>query len=517
MRHAAPGSHCVALSNFTESVGLDTEETIHGGLISLSTNDALSSGVDIDPLTTGIGKLVFVINAGSDIAGTLTVTGTSVDRNTGVQTASDTDDIVIDALTTDDSGTDNGNPVHAFTGAYITSKWFVGTVVVSTTDLNLSDVDSWGCSFEQLNDAPRYVITTLDASFVGAVGASTFDAYLYALDVTGSKLNLTRDGTINSGATVSGLPYRLRHGNIGKAMNGANDGFFVETFAGHNNRIVSLTLKVWCKVIGGGTDVVTLALKGADTPSSTTDHAFARWDGTDGANLQDSNSTLSDAGVATFDDGSGNTVVITPDNNTPTLAMLGDQALKYTPAINILELATPGVTVGFPNDAAGAPFFVQERTAAPTTAFNHDIYLDNGTLTASGLPAFRRYTGAAWEDIGVNAVERQATFSYVTPVASEEFLLDGIPIGATITGCYAIVKAATSIVFSILMRARSAPFSDDATVSTIVNAQTATTTGGAKTVASSTYIADHVLKLTTGTVTGTPGELMVFLVYTVNA
>jgi len=52
------------------------------------------------------------------------------------------------------------------------------------------------------------------------------------------------------------------------------------------------------------------------------------------------------------------------------------------------------------DDAAIAPLRITERSAAPTTPTAGDIYLDDGTNTGHGLPAFRRWTGAAWEDIG---------------------------------------------------------------------------------------------------------------------
>ena len=46
-----------------------------------------------------------------------------------------------------------------------------------------------------------------------------------------------------------------------------------------------------------------------------------------------------------------------------------------------------------------APLRVTERSAAPTTANTNDIYLDDGTNTASGNVGWRRYTGSAWEDV----------------------------------------------------------------------------------------------------------------------
>jgi len=52
------------------------------------------------------------------------------------------------------------------------------------------------------------------------------------------------------------------------------------------------------------------------------------------------------------------------------------------------------------DSAVYPPLRVTERSAAPTGPQANDIYLDDGTNTGHGLPAFRRWTGAAWEDIG---------------------------------------------------------------------------------------------------------------------
>ena len=51
------------------------------------------------------------------------------------------------------------------------------------------------------------------------------------------------------------------------------------------------------------------------------------------------------------------------------------------------------------DDADDPPMNITERSSAPTTPSANDIYLDDGTNTASGNPGWRRYTGAAWEDI----------------------------------------------------------------------------------------------------------------------
>lgn len=49
------------------------------------------------------------------------------------------------------------------------------------------------------------------------------------------------------------------------------------------------------------------------------------------------------------------------------------------------------------------PLNVTPRSVEPTTPTQEDIYLDDGTNTASGDPGFRRWDGAAWEDIGGGA------------------------------------------------------------------------------------------------------------------
>lgn len=51
------------------------------------------------------------------------------------------------------------------------------------------------------------------------------------------------------------------------------------------------------------------------------------------------------------------------------------------------------------DDANRAPFRITARSAAPRTPQANEVYLDNGTNTASGFPGFRQYVGSAWRDI----------------------------------------------------------------------------------------------------------------------
>ncbi|RMD64982.1 hypothetical protein D6833_03605 [Candidatus Parcubacteria bacterium] len=59
-------------------------------------------------------------------------------------------------------------------------------------------------------------------------------------------------------------------------------------------------------------------------------------------------------------------------------------------------LKTPAV---FADSATDAPMRVTARSSPPSNPSANDIYLDDGTNTASGNPGWRRYTGSAWEDI----------------------------------------------------------------------------------------------------------------------
>jgi len=62
----------------------------------------------------------------------------------------------------------------------------------------------------------------------------------------------------------------------------------------------------------------------------------------------------------------------------------------------------PGKAI-FLSDATIPPWNVTESSSAPSSPVAGDIYLDDGTNTASGNPGWRRYTGAGWEDVSAAA------------------------------------------------------------------------------------------------------------------
>jgi hypothetical protein len=176
------------------------EEEVHGGFQNIVTADTLDS---------------------------ITVTGTSVDRDSGAETGADTDTVSIDGVTTDASDTDaDGNTRHSFTNAYITSKWFKGSVTLTTADVDLSDVDIYYISFEQWNDQPEIELDTLDITATATNAAAWLYAYLYTVVPEGDTVTITRVASIDLPAAevTANRSYRLRRSNLAVTIDGATDG-----------------------------------------------------------------------------------------------------------------------------------------------------------------------------------------------------------------------------------------------------------------------------------------------------
>ena len=225
------------------------EESVHGGLVELIAAQVLNSGAPVN-VTAGIGKILISIIAGSDVAGSITLTGDTIDRDTKTVTVADTDVITIDAVTTDGSSTDsNGNLVHGFTGAYITSKWFTGDVVISTADVTLTDVDVYQVSFEQFGDSSGIVLNTLDFSAIPTNTLAWANIHVYSLQVTDSKCDIVEEASAEANAAdvTANKPYRLREGLIGKALDGSTDGIWVDQFLGPFTQDYweDITGKIW--------------------------------------------------------------------------------------------------------------------------------------------------------------------------------------------------------------------------------------------------------------------------------
>lgn len=226
---------------------------IHGGVLQLNNGDALSATGDLVVPNKGVGKFFLDVRAGSDLTGTITVTGRSVDRNTGAEVEGDTDTISIDGLSTDNAGTDGGsNVTHAWGDVYFTSKWFRGACMLTTADVNLSDLDVWHCSFEQCNDVENFTLTTFDVNTYQTNSNGELYAHLYKVQKQqDSRFTVSGIADLEIGSTsgISNQYYRLRRGNIGVAMSGQTDGFFLD-YITHTSAFTDNTIKVWATCTG---------------------------------------------------------------------------------------------------------------------------------------------------------------------------------------------------------------------------------------------------------------------------
>jgi hypothetical protein len=213
---------------------------IGGGFKKILDAGLFSTGVP-ETATNGCGKLVFNVVAGSDLVGDFTITGDTVDRNTGVITASDTETVTLAGATTDNSDTDAaGNVRHSFTGAYITTKWFQGAITITTSEVNVSDVDIWNVAFHQFGDTPTSV--ELDAFDVNAVPTNTaawLYGYLYSIEVTNGACNITREASLDiptAEIDTAHVHYRRKISGIGTTLDPSTDGVWAEVFPGPLNQ-----------------------------------------------------------------------------------------------------------------------------------------------------------------------------------------------------------------------------------------------------------------------------------------
>lgn len=248
----------IALTTYSATPDRNAQENVHGDLAANNTAVDVNAGdltltADTD---WGLGKMVIVSNGVAE-TGTVTITGTSVDRNTGAETGSQVSTVVIDTQTTDAGGTDaNGQITRSLTNAYITDKWFTGTddIVISQTAGSLTDLDIYHIAFEQFGDVRSINIRSLDMTVYCETGdANTkLSAYVYTVEVTGDKVNILPAGNsvVRTGDMVTGKWYRFRRGEIDKQLDGTTDGVFANvSLLGSPAKFRDMTLKIWVDII----------------------------------------------------------------------------------------------------------------------------------------------------------------------------------------------------------------------------------------------------------------------------
>ena len=238
----------IVFDTYIEKPQNNSEQNVHGGILELATGQPLNNTPTDIVVQQGIGKLYLVARAGTDTAGTVTITGDVVDRDTGAVSA-DTDSITIAGLSTENTANDaNGNVRHDIVDGYMTNKWFTGSVTFSTTDVDLSVVDIYHVSFDQGNDSQSATLETFDINVEALTTSSTtLSAHAYVVEnTTGNKFNIQSFSDLEiTSVAQAGRYYRLRRGNLDKTFSGLSDGVFIDVFFAGTNGWGSFSMKLW--------------------------------------------------------------------------------------------------------------------------------------------------------------------------------------------------------------------------------------------------------------------------------
>jgi hypothetical protein len=244
----------VVLSHYIDQNQRNRAVFQHGILYQADTGDIVN---DSDSFTSNLGlsRILIVVNAGSDTAGNIILSGTSVDRDTGAEDTDATETITIAGITTDGTTTDSdGNTVWSFTNSYISTNWWVGDVVVSgDTDasVDLSDVDHYGIAYEQFNSDSDIVLEAIDITASANNGTAWLDAYLYYVNVdTDNTCDISAIASIELPASKVQVdqPHRLRR-SLTQAVDGSSDGVWMELHFGPlaTQYWEDVNTKIWAK------------------------------------------------------------------------------------------------------------------------------------------------------------------------------------------------------------------------------------------------------------------------------
>ncbi len=214
---------------FVDQNQKNLELAFHGFIKQQENGHSFDSG---SPLTdkNGISKTIMCVISGFDTDGSVTATGTSVDRDTGGETASDTSVVTIDGTSSDSTTTDaNGETVYDLEDCYIFGKWFKGDVTYTTTDTTMT-IDTYSVAFDQNNDTANSEIKTMDFTGKPTNGNAWLSLHLYHLDVTGDKVTIATvaDGVLENSDIDANELYRVRRGGIDTAFDGTSDGWWLQ-------------------------------------------------------------------------------------------------------------------------------------------------------------------------------------------------------------------------------------------------------------------------------------------------
>ena len=240
----------IALSAYDAEPARASVTNLHGGIQSIATGGVLNSGTPL-VVNNGLGKLFLMPLTLIDGVGTVTITGTKVDRTTGVETPGFVETVAVNWTTPaiDFSTTDaNGNPIYHLHDGFMTAEWYKGTVTITTADVSFTGIDSYSIGFEQLNDSPLNELDTFDINFFVASTSARFDGYLYSVIVDANgRATVHMEIDLHLGTPpFANRYYRLRNSSVDIVLNGATDGIFCQLhYASSPSWIEDATVKLW--------------------------------------------------------------------------------------------------------------------------------------------------------------------------------------------------------------------------------------------------------------------------------
>ena len=207
-------------------------DSLHGTLL-VNNSESGTALNSITPITGsgGQSRVFAKVIAGTDLVGTMTITGTSVDRDTGAETIGDTENIAINGLTIDATINDdgNGNQVYDYENAYVSSKWWKGSLTFSTTDLDISNIVFAQIGYEQFADSENIELKSFDTTYITSNTNAIMDFYMYSVVLDGNTAVIKK---IAEQHQTTGDPeghYRHKR-SLSTMLNGATDGIFMDLY-----------------------------------------------------------------------------------------------------------------------------------------------------------------------------------------------------------------------------------------------------------------------------------------------
>lgn len=196
----------------------------------LGSFDEIATGITLNPSTSvtaniGKGRIFLAAAAGTDVNGTILINGTKVDRNNETETLNFLENLTITGLSIEVDGIQH-------TDIYMTDNWYHGDTILTTTDLNITDLHIYMIVFHQMNDASEFTIDSFEMRYLITDSGANMNTSLYAITTNGpvspNIANITRIVNFNllAGETADRY-YSNKRTNINITLNGTKEGIFL--------------------------------------------------------------------------------------------------------------------------------------------------------------------------------------------------------------------------------------------------------------------------------------------------